>query len=74
MKHNHIFHLLAVVLLSACQANDEAIVPDAALEIRGITAAIDGDNVAATRATDETTVTVGRAAFAANDTSHQLAS
>jgi hypothetical protein len=67
MKHNHIFHLLAVVLLSACQANDEAIVPDAALEIRGITAAIDGDNVAATRATDETTVTVGRAAFAAND-------
>ena len=67
MKHNHIFHLLAVVLLSACQANDEAIVPDAALEIRGITAAIDGDNVAVTRATDETTVTVGRAAFAAND-------
>ena len=67
MKHNHIFHLLAVVLLSACQANDEAIVPDAALEIRGITAAIDGDNVAATRATDETTVTVGRAAFAATD-------
>ncbi len=67
MKHNHIFHLLAVVLLSACQANDEAIVPDAALEIRGITAAIDGDNVATTRATDETTVTVGRAAFAAND-------
>ena len=67
MKHNHIFHLLAVVLLSACQANDEAIIPDAALEIRGITAAIDGDNVAATRATDETTVTVGRAAFAAND-------
>ena len=67
MKHNPIFHLLAVVLLSACQANDEAIVPDAALEIRGITAAIDGDNVAATRATDETTVTVGRAAFAAND-------
>lgn len=67
MKHNHIFYLLAVVLLSACQANDEAIVPDAALEIRGITAAIDGDNVAGTRATDETTVTVGRAAFAAND-------
>ena len=67
MKHNHIFHFLAVVLLSACQANDEAIVPDAALEIRGITAAIDGDNVAATRATDETTVTVGRAAFAASD-------
>lgn len=67
MKHNHIFHLLAVVLLSACQANDEAIVPDAALEIRGITAAINGDNVAATRATDETTVTVGRAAFAATD-------
>ena len=67
MKHNHIFHLLAVVLLSACQANDEAIIPDAALEIRGITAAIDGDNVAATRATDETTVTVGRAAFAATD-------
>lgn len=66
MKHN-IYPILAILLLAACQANDEAYTPDAALEIRGIAATINGDGQAVTRATDETSVTVGRSTFVEND-------
>ena len=71
MKHNNLFLLLAVALLSACSANDETPVPDAQLEIRGIQVAVDGEEPAAlTRAAAEgsaASVVVGRKEFVKDD-------
>lgn len=55
---------VALSLLVACNTNDEALVPDEALQINGITATLSSTQ-AATRA--ETTLGVGRTAFADGD-------
>lgn len=55
---------VALSLLVACDTNDEALVPDEALQINGITATLSSTQ-AATRA--ETTLGVGRTAFADGD-------
>ncbi len=55
---------VALSLLVACDTNDEALVPDEALQINGITATLSSTQ-AATRA--ETSLGVGRTAFADGD-------
>ena len=55
---------VALSLLVACNTNDEALVPDEALQINGITATLSSTQ-AATRA--ETSLGVGRTAFADGD-------
>lgn len=55
---------VALSLLVACDTNDEALVPDEALQINGITATLSSTQ-SATRA--ETTLGVGRTAFADGD-------
>lgn len=55
---------VALSLLVACNTNDEALVPDEALQINGITATLSSTQ-AATRA--ESTLGVGRTAFADGD-------
>lgn len=65
MKLHKLLSLTVVLsLLVACDADDEAFVPDSALQISGITATLSSTQ-AGTRATEEsTTLGVGRTAFA----------
>jgi hypothetical protein len=65
MKLHKLLSLTIVLsLLVACDADDEAFVPDSALQISGITATLSSTQ-AGTRATEEsTTLGVGRTAFA----------
>lgn len=67
MKLSKITLLLAVSILVACTSDDEAIVPDTALEIKSIDATIDGEQTVTTRAVEELSTTVGRNAFADGD-------
>lgn len=62
--HKFLSLTVALSLLVACNTNDEALVPDEALQINGITATLSSTQ-AATRA--ETTLGVGRTAFADGD-------
>ena len=62
--HKFLSLTVALSLLVACNTNDEALVPDEALQINGITATLSSIQ-AATRA--ETTLGVGRTAFADGD-------
>ena len=62
--HKFLSLTVALSLLVACNTNDEALVPDEALQINGITATLRSTQ-AATRA--ETTLGVGRTAFADGD-------
>ena len=66
MKLNRILFIGVLTLATACNGVDEVLVPDAALEIKGIDAEIDDQNVA-TRAVNELKETVGRAAFVKGD-------
>ena len=54
----------ALALLSACTANDEALLPAGAVELKGITASIDNGSGASTRAVPEVKDAIGRTAFA----------
>ena len=67
MKLSKILFLSAVALLVACTSDDEAIVPDAALEIKSIDATIDGEQAVTTRAVEKLSATVGRSAFVDGD-------
>ncbi len=67
MKLSKITLLLAVSILVACTSDDEAIVPDTALEIKSIDATIDGEQTVTTRAVEKLSTTVGRNAFADGD-------
>jgi hypothetical protein len=64
MKTKYIL-LSLLLLLSACNAIDDIDTPDAALEIKGIVATIDG-NMPLTRAVDAAS-SIGRSAFVEND-------
>lgn len=68
MKLHKLLSLTVVLsLLVACDTDDEAFVPDSALQISGITATL-SITQAATRATEEsTTLGVGRTAFTDGD-------
>lgn len=66
MKLSKIIFLLAVAQFVACTSYDEAIVPDAALEIKSIDAAIDGEQTV-TRAVQKLDTIVGRDAFVDGD-------
>ena len=66
MKYNKILYLIALALFSACSADEEIVTPDAALEIRGITATI-GDELTRTRADVEEKLTIGRSTFVKDD-------
>ena len=57
----------ALALLSACTANDEALLPAGAVELKGITASIDNGSGASTRAVPEVKDAIGRTAFANGD-------
>ena len=67
MKLSKITLLFAVSILVACTSDDEAIVPDTALEIKSIDATIDGEQTVTTRAVEKLSTTVGRNAFADGD-------
>lgn len=67
MKLSKITLLLAVSILVACTSDDEAIVPDTALEIKSIDATIYGEQTVTTRAVEKLSTTVGRNAFADGD-------
>ena len=56
-----------LALLTACQANDETVTPDTALEISSITPTIAVDNQSLTRAAEPKMLGVGRMAFQAGD-------
>lgn len=62
MKLSKIIFLSASALFVACASYDEAIVPDAALEIKSIDATIDGEQTV-TRAVQKLDTIVGRDAF-----------
>ena len=62
MKLTKIIFLSAAALFVACTSYDEAIVPDAALEIKSIDATIDGEQTV-TRAVQKLDAIVGRDAF-----------
>lgn len=62
MKLSKIIFLSASALFVACTSYDEAIVPDAALEIKSIDATIDGEQTV-TRAVQKLDTIVGRDAF-----------
>lgn len=62
MKLSKIIFLSASALFVACTGYDEAIVPDAALEIKSIDATIDGEQTV-TRAVQKLDTIVGRDAF-----------
>ena len=66
MKLTKIIFLSAAALFVACTSDDEAIVPDAALEIKSIDATIDGEQTV-TRAVQKLDIIVGRNAFADGD-------
>ena len=66
MKLTKIIFLSAAALFVACTSYDEAIVPDAALEIKSIDATIDGEQTV-TRAVQKLDIIVGRNAFADGD-------
>ena len=66
MKYNKKLYLIALAFLSACSVDEEVVTPDAALEIRGITATI-GDELTRTRADVEEKLTIGRSTFVKDD-------
>ena len=66
MKIKYLY-ICALALLSACTANDEALLPTSAIELKGITASIDNGTGATTRAVSELKDTIGRTAFANGD-------
>lgn len=66
MKIKYLY-ICALVFLSACTANDEALLPTSAIELKGITASIDNGTGATTRAVSELKDTIGRTAFANGD-------
>ena len=68
MKRNKIIYFSGLLaLLTACQANDETVTPDTALEISSITPTIAVDNQSLTRAAEPKMLGVGRTAFQAGD-------
>lgn len=66
IRLNKIILFAALVLLSACNADEESVTPDASLEINGITATI-GSDMALTRADETSKTGVGRTAFVNGD-------
>ena len=68
MKVNNLLYIVgALFLFSACNSEDDAVIPDANLEIRGIIASICNDHLSLTRADDTKTLGVGRTEFVNDD-------
>lgn len=66
MKLNKIFLFALMALFSACSSEDDFLVPDSALQIKGICASV-SDELPMTRAIAKLSDVVGRNAFVATD-------
>ena len=66
MKLNKIFLFALMALFSACSSEDDFLVPDSALQIKGICASV-SDELPMTRAIAKLSDAVGRNAFVATD-------
>ena len=67
MKLYKIFFFAAFMLLTACSSEDENLTQDAPLELKGITATIDDNEMAVTRSVAELKDAIGRNTFAEDD-------